>query len=1010
MKREKNIRGSITETLFVITLMVSFFAILPSVARADILNFQISAGEYNITVDQQGFNRINMLTPDYGTMKSPGDPALPEKMLEFIVPEDIIWSSSKLSIEIQDSKILPGYNIGPNPPVKPVISMTNLTYDPEFEDWGIGKSILNGKNMYVYGRDANFPDQSVELLPYTERKEPIEIPSIELIKKAESSMGTFTIGTFAEMKFLRLAYRPFLYNPVNKNLTLINKANITITYDRNLITSPQIQSTGNTYDYVIITTNDIVSKSAKLGNFVHLKELMGHNVKVVTESDYDGLTGQAPNGRAEKIRQWLIDNYQSIGINYVLLIGNPDPDLGDIPMKKCWPGYAGRNYRDSPTDYFYADLTGNWDLDGDQDFCDGIDVNNPKSPDPSINENDYSARWTGKVMLDFNENYIFSTFSTNGVRLYIDGSLVIDDWTEHSPTYDSSAPQLMTTGKHDITLEFRKTTNGHGIIQLYNEASDVNNNIIPQDHLYDASDNVGGLTATYYSNPDLTGTSVTSKDNVVNHIWGAGDQGSGGPDTGAEVFVGRIPVYDNNFTQLDTILQKIIEYETDPKDISWRNKILLPMKPLWSDTPGFHIGEGIRNDFATAAGFTSFRIYEQDYNPPTPEVWPVNETNVVNEWKKGYGMITWTTHGWPEGAVDIFDSGLTFQLDDSKPSFTFQASCLNAYPENSNNLGYALLKHGAIATVAATRVSWDWHAGYPPGTWTFDPHDGMNHNLAYFYTKKVIDVGTPKSAGVALYLTKGDIPSVGMNEMDYNLYGDPETYLLKTFPINISSISGMKFNDSNGNGIKDIGESGLGSWTITLTDTNGKVSTQTTDPSGNYNFSGLVAGTYIIGEVLQPGWKQTIPLGGTYTLTLSVGEHIKDKDFGNFKLGEVPLAVNINIKGIPVIGHATDKILNVEYTNFNSGDPYNISIKAPNGTRVYYNSGTLTGTNQEIISIKWTPRSKGNHTIEAWGRGMINSTPVFIYDSEVVAPVPELETIVLVTAGILGLIGIRRRY
>jgi hypothetical protein len=286
----------------------------------------------------------------------------------------------------------------------------------------------------------------------------------------------------------------------------------------------------------------------------------------------------------------------------------------------------------------------------------------------------------------------------------------------------------------------------------------------------------------------------------------------------------------------------------------------------------------------------------------------------------------------------------------------------------------------------------------------------MNHNLAYFYTKKVIDVGTPKSAGVALYLTKGDIPSVGMNEMDYNLYGDPETYLLKTFPINISSISGMKFNDSNGNGIKDIGESGLGSWTITLTDTNGKVSTQTTDPSGNYNFSGLVAGTYIIGEVLQPGWKQTIPLGGTYTLTLSVGEHIKDKDFGNFKLGEVPLAVNINIKGIPVIGHATDKILNVEYTNFNSGDPYNISIKAPNGTRVYYNSGTLTGTNQEIISIKWTPRSKGNHTIEAWGRGMINSTPVFIYDSEVVAPVPELETIVLVTVGILGLIGIRRRY
>jgi S-layer protein (TIGR01567 family) len=124
----------------------------------------------------------------------------------------------------------------------------------------------------------------------------------------------------------------------------------------------------------------------------------------------------------------------------------------------------------------------------------------------------------------------------------------------------------------------------------------------------------------------------------------------------------------------------------------------------------------------------------------------------------------------------------------------------------------------------------------------------------------------------------------------------------------------------------------------------------------------------------------------------------------------ISFAVNINISGIPIIGHATSKILNVEYTNFNSGDPYNISITAPNGTRVYYDSGTLTGTSLEIIPMNWIPSNTGNHTIEAWGRGMIDSTPVYIYDSEVVAPVPELETIVLVTAGILGLIVIRRRY
>jgi len=123
-----------------------------------------------------------------------------------------------------------------------------------------------------------------------------------------------------------------------------------------------------------------------------------------------------------------------------------------------------------------------------------------------------------------------------------------------------------------------------------------------------------------------------------------------------------------------------------------------------------------------------------------------------------------------------------------------------------------------------------------------------------------------------------------------------------------------------------------------------------------------------------------------------------------------PFAVNIIISGIPVIGHATSKFMNVEYANFKSGDPYNISIKDPNGTRVYYDSGNLKKKNPQIIPIKWKPRSRGNHTIEAWGRGMINSNPVYIYDSEVVSPVPELETIILVSAGMLGLIAIRSRY
>jgi hypothetical protein len=105
---------------------------------------------------------------------------------------------------------------------------------------------------------------------------------------------------------------------------------------------------GGTYDYVIITTNDIVENSQELDFFIHMKEMNGHSVKIVTESDFGGLTGQYPNDRADKIRKWLQDNYVGLGIDYVLLIGDPDPDnfkesgdsIGDIPMRCAIKGFS----------------------------------------------------------------------------------------------------------------------------------------------------------------------------------------------------------------------------------------------------------------------------------------------------------------------------------------------------------------------------------------------------------------------------------------------------------------------------------------------------------------------------------------------------------------------------------------------------------------------------------------------------------------------------------------------
>ena len=117
---------------------------------------------------------------------------------------------------------------------------------------------------------------------------------------------------------------------------------------------------------------------------------------------------------------------------------------------------------------------------------------------------------------------------------------------------------------------------------------------------------------------------------------------------------------------------------------------------------------------------------------------------------------------------------------------------------------------------------------------------------------------------------------------------------------------GQKFEDSNGDGDKDTGEPGVGGFTINLyADTNGDgvlsateddtvFATTTTGSDGNYSFPSLFPGTYIVCEVQQSGWTQSVPStgptcpGGTkgIAFTMTGADH-NGNDFGNFRPGTV---------------------------------------------------------------------------------------------------------------------------
>jgi hypothetical protein len=96
------------------------------------------------------------------------------------------------------------------------------------------------------------------------------------------------------------------------------------------------------------------------------------------------------------------------------------------------------------------------------------------------------------------------------------------------------------------------------------------------------------------------------------------------------------------------------------------------------------------------------------------------------------------------------------------------------------------------------------------------------------------------------------------------------------------SISGMKWNDIDGEGDKDTDESGLLGWEISLKDSSGAViSTTTTSEDGTYSFHHLTPGVYTVTETSKDGWSQTYPNApGTHEVTLTGADAI-DIDFGN---------------------------------------------------------------------------------------------------------------------------------
>jgi hypothetical protein len=101
-----------------------------------------------------------------------------------------------------------------------------------------------------------------------------------------------------------------------------------------------------------------------------------------------------------------------------------------------------------------------------------------------------------------------------------------------------------------------------------------------------------------------------------------------------------------------------------------------------------------------------------------------------------------------------------------------------------------------------------------------------------------------------------------------------------------ASISGVIFNDLNGNGVLDTGEKPIaGSGCFIDFNNNGVLDvgdySAVADATGKYTFANLGPGTYHIHHAPASGWRGTVPSGDTSTVTVTAGQNVTGKNFGD---------------------------------------------------------------------------------------------------------------------------------
>lgn len=116
-------------------------------------------------------------------------------------------------------------------------------------------------------------------------------------------------------------------------------------------------------------------------------------------------------------------------------------------------------------------------------YDDNVDFDWGNDSPAGLGSNNFSIRWTGSIMPNYSETYTFTALSDDGVRFWVNGQLVIDNWVEQSAAESSGTISLVAGQKYDIKIEYFERL-GSATAKLYWSSASQAKAIVPKSALF----------------------------------------------------------------------------------------------------------------------------------------------------------------------------------------------------------------------------------------------------------------------------------------------------------------------------------------------------------------------------------------------------------------------------------------------------------------------------------------------------------------------------------------------